>query len=97
MDAVYSEPNIVIRNDLEELILRYNDQAEEIVRLALKQWSPNIREYVRTETGLKMGDVTPILRIALTGTMQGPAVFEVAELLGKRRTVARLEAFNNKL
>jgi glutamyl-tRNA synthetase len=43
-----------------------------------------------TESNLKMGDVMPMLRIALTGTMQGPMVFEVAELIGKTTTVSRL-------
>ena len=32
----------------------------------------------------------PILRIALTGTMAGPSVAEVAALLGKEEVVARL-------
>jgi glutamyl-tRNA synthetase len=43
-----------------------------------------------TASGLKMGEVMPMLRIALTGTMQGPMVFEVAELLGQAKTVSRL-------
>lgn len=40
---------------------------------------------------LKPGEVMPILRIALSGTMQGPSVFDMIELLGKERTVARLK------
>jgi glutamyl-tRNA synthetase len=50
------------------------------------------------ETGLKMGEVMPALRIALTGTMQGPSVYAIMALLGKRETTKRLEtafaAFN---
>lgn len=39
---------------------------------------------------LKPGDVLPILRIALAGTMQGPAVFEMMQLLGREESAARL-------
>lgn len=42
------------------------------------------------ENGLKVGDVLPILRLALAGTMQGPAIFEMASILGKEETIQRL-------
>jgi glutamyl-tRNA synthetase len=49
-----------------------------------------------TENGLKIGDVLPMLRIALAGTMQGPAVFEMALVLGKQTLETRLNtAFNS--
>ncbi len=41
------------------------------------------------EKGLKTGDVLPVLRIALTGSMQGPAVFELMELLGEKEVDQR--------
>jgi glutamyl-tRNA synthetase len=44
------------------------------------------------EKQLKPGDVLPLLRIALAGTMKGPAVFEMAEVLGREETLARLKA-----
>jgi len=43
------------------------------------------------EKGLKPGDLLPLLRLALAGTMKGPAVFEMAELLGREETLARLK------
>ena len=42
------------------------------------------------DRGLKPGEVMPILRLALAGTMQGPGVYEMMELLGNGRTVERL-------
>jgi glutamyl-tRNA synthetase len=45
------------------------------------------------EKGLKLGDVLPLLRIALVGTMKGPAVFETATVLGREETIQRLRAF----
>jgi len=44
-----------------------------------------------TDNNLGMGDVGPVLRIALAGTMQGPPVFEMAGLIGKQETVERME------
>lgn len=44
------------------------------------------------EKSLKPGDLLPLLRIALAGTMKGPAVFEMAEALGRAETIARLKA-----
>jgi glutamyl-tRNA synthetase len=42
------------------------------------------------EQGKKPGEVMPILRLALAGTMQGPGVFEMMELLGRTATLERL-------
>lgn len=43
------------------------------------------------ETGLGFGQVLPILRISVTGTMQGPPIFEVMSLLGKETVNKRLQ------
>lgn len=40
---------------------------------------------------LKMGNVLPIIRVSLTGTMQGPSVFEVAEILGREEVAQRFQ------
>lgn len=51
-----------------------------------------------TENSLGMGDVGPVLRISITGTMQGPPIFELMELLGKeiveKRIKIAFEKFN---
>ncbi|MEZ5059452.1 MAG: glutamate--tRNA ligase [Saprospiraceae bacterium] len=43
------------------------------------------------KTGSKAGEVMPVLRLTLSGTMQGPDVFRMMELLGKDKVVERLE------
>jgi glutamyl-tRNA synthetase len=48
-----------------------------------------VKEFMAGQ-GLKPGEVMPILRLALAGTMQGPGVYEMMELLGNDRTVERL-------
>ena len=42
------------------------------------------------ENELGFGAVLPFFRIALAGTMKGPAVFELIELLGKEEVVNRM-------
>jgi len=50
------------------------------------------------ETGLKFGDVLPVLRLALAGIMNGPSVFDMMALIGsvevKRRMASGFIAFN---
>lgn len=47
-------------------------------------------ERFMADQGLKPGEVFPLLRIALAGTMQGPAVFEMMALLGKETVNKRM-------
>ncbi|MEQ1745445.1 MAG: glutamate--tRNA ligase [Saprospiraceae bacterium] len=44
------------------------------------------------DSGIKPGDILPLLRLALAGTMKGPGVFEMAAVFGKEETVRRLSA-----
>lgn len=46
---------------------------------------------ILAENSMKPGDLFPLLRIALAGTMKGPAVFEMAGVLGKEETIGRLK------
>ena len=48
-----------------------------------------VKEWIST-SGLKMGEVLPMLRLALAGTMQGPAVFDMASLFGLDEVQDRL-------
>jgi len=43
---------------------------------------------------LKPGDILPLLRIALAGTMQGPAVFDMMPVLGSKESLRRLAHAN---
>jgi glutamyl-tRNA synthetase len=45
---------------------------------------------VMTETGLKLGKLAPAVRVALNGTITSPSVYEVLEVLGKEKSLARL-------
>lgn len=45
------------------------------------------------ENQLKMGELMPILRLALSGTFKGPEVFDMMALFGKTETAARIGLF----
>lgn len=55
-------------------------------------------EAFMASNSLKFGDVLPLLRVALTGSSKGPALFEMMELMGKDFVSERLtkatETFN---
>jgi glutamyl-tRNA synthetase len=87
----YDMPNVTKRwkpenrekfDDLKNFIgaLEFGDPLS--MEHATKEWI--------NENGLKMGEMLPILRIAFAGTMQGPAIFDMAVLLGKTEILHRM-------
>jgi glutamyl-tRNA synthetase len=45
---------------------------------------------VMEETGLKLGKIAQPVRVALSGRAASPGIFEIAAVIGKQRTLARL-------
>jgi len=43
--------------------------------------------------GMKFGQVLPVFRVMLCGTVAGPPIFDVAELLGKEEVLVRMDRF----
>jgi len=73
--------------------------AEELVKYS--DWSKqnlekSLLEFVKGR-GLKNGDVLWPLRVALTGLEKSPPPFDVASILGKEKTLARINAAIDKL
>jgi glutamyl-tRNA synthetase len=50
-----------------------------------------------TENELGMGKLLPAFRVSLTGLGMGPSLFDIAALLGKEETIARMETALNKI
>jgi len=44
------------------------------------------------EKGLKLGKIAQPVRVALTGGTVSPGIYEVIEVMGKERTIRRIEA-----
>ncbi len=87
-DAVQKKWNAAMAPFMAELIQVLHD-FEPFLTLPLEEMVKKIMQ----EKGLKPGDVMPLLRIALVGTMKGPAVFDTAVVLGRDETIQRLQTF----
>ncbi|MCB0527503.1 MAG: glutamate--tRNA ligase [Saprospiraceae bacterium] len=91
----------VLDYDLDMLQKKWQDGTAQVVRElktlvaeAMPYESASLEQAVKTfiqEKGLKPGDVLPLLRLALAGTMQGPAVFDMAVALGRDEFAGRLD------
>jgi glutamyl-tRNA synthetase len=47
---------------------------------------------VMTQTGLKLGKIAQPVRVALTGRTASPGIFEITEIIGRDKVLARLQA-----
>ncbi len=74
------EDNIPFLKQIADLVLEYST-AEEV--------SKSVKSFI-SENNLKMGEILPVLRIALTGTMKGPDLFETIEFLGGEESKSRI-------
>jgi glutamyl-tRNA synthetase len=85
-------------------ILKSWDADRKAIFLKLTEEINNVTEYKAallqqtvegfiSDNNLKFGDVLPVLRLALSGTMKGPGVFEMMEVLGKEEVELRLKQF----
>ena len=53
-----------------------------------------VKEFI-TNNGFSLGQVMPLIRLALVGDMKGPHIFDIAEIIGKNETIKRLEKLKN--
>ena len=51
----------------------------------------NVFKKVMDGTGLKLGKIAQPVRVALTGKTVSPGIFEIIEVLGKKRVISRLQ------
>jgi len=65
------------------------DMAEDISEGSREDFESKIKGYIM-DNELKMGLIMPILRIALTGTMKGPDLFDTFAFLGGKESKARI-------
>lgn len=59
-----------------------------------KNTEDRVKNYI-SENNLGLGQVMPLLRIALVGEMKGPHIFDIIEIIGKQETIQRLEKLKN--
>lgn len=79
----WNESKLHVFQSLTQFISLQDFEDALVLENSVKNWM--------VENSYKPGDYLPLLRIALAGTMKGPAVFDMCILLGKIETIARLE------
>jgi len=67
-----------------------NTQIRELEKYQAAEIKAAVEHFMR-DNALKPGEVLPVLRVGVSGTTKGPALFEMMELLGKAITTQRLE------
>lgn len=71
-------------NKVVEILKASTDFSSEALSNEVKGWI--------TSEGIGFGKVMMPLRLALVGEMKGPDVFDIASILGKEETIARIES-----
>lgn len=79
----WKDDSNAILAELKEQLAQLSDE------FAAADVEATIKNYV-AEKGLSIGAVMPLVRILLTGSMAGPAVFDIAHILGKNETLSRI-------
>lgn len=90
----YDEKNVKKRWKNEEVREHFKKVAERTAEIDVwitDKVSDVIKGYI-VESGAGFGKILPLLRIALAGTMSGPDVFKMMNLMGKKMCVERLES-----
>ncbi len=70
-----------------ELLIAKLEAIEDFNEKALEDAFKEVME----QTGLKLGKIAQPVRVALTGKTASPGIFEIIEIIGKKKVVARLE------
>jgi len=74
-----------IASTLSKLLVRL----EAFSTYSKQEWEESFKKLVEAE-GMKMGQLAQPVRVALTGRTASPGLFDVMEILGRERTLARL-------
>jgi glutamyl-tRNA synthetase len=94
---LFSEPqdidsdtfNKKFKPELDKRFLEIGEIAKGIGEAPKEKFELAIKTFI-ADNQLKMGDILPILRIALTGTMQGPDLFDTFSILGGEESNKRI-------
>lgn len=75
-------------------LLELNASFKKLEDFSIENIETHFKSFL-TERDIKMGEIMPLMRVALAGTMQGPPVFDMLHLLGKEKSIERIEKAAN--
>jgi len=84
------------KEDTTKYISELKKRIEEIPDFSSENIETVFKTYL-TENELGMGELLPAFRVSLTGLGMGPSLFDIASVLGKKETIARMQTALNTI
>ena len=93
--------------DKQLVIIKWTPEARLFIENIIRSWEQNtdwrsdilhqISQQVAENQGIQIGKVLQVFRLALTGSSSGPALFDIAELIGQENCLKNLRLALEKL
>ncbi len=82
----------VVKEDTVEILQQVTQQIENTTEFTAETLQNTIKNWITT-AAIPFGKVMMPLRIALVGALQGPDIFQIIFLIGKKETLKRIQLF----
>ena len=83
-------------NDIKEILNELKIELTELVDFSAENIETVFKLFLEKKK-IKMGVLLPVLRVSLTGLAMGPSLFNIAELIGKKETLFRIDTAIKKI
>jgi len=85
--TTYDEETIIKKYKPENRI--FFEKIAALISQDISKAEENVKSFIQQEA-LKMGEILPVIRIAISGSMQGPDLFQSMQLLGGEKSCQRI-------
>ena len=83
-------------NDIKDVLNELKIELTELVDFSAENIETALKLFLEKKK-IKMGVLLPVLRVSLTGLAMGPSLFNIAELIGKKETLFRIDTAIKKI
>ncbi len=83
-------------NDIKDIMNELKIELTELVDFSAENIETVFKLFLEKKK-IKMGVLLPVLRVSLTGLAMGPSLFNIAELIGKKETLFRIDTAIKKI
>ena len=83
-------------NDIKDILNELKIELAELVDFSAENIETVFKLFLEKKK-IKMGVLLPVLRVSLTGLAMGPSLFNIAELIGKKETLFRIDTAIKKI
>ena len=83
-------------NDIKDVLNELKIELTELVDFSAENIETVFKLFLERKK-IKMGVLLPVLRVSLTGLAMGPSLFNIAELIGKKETLFRIDTAIKKI